>query len=308
MTNRLHENEIEIGETLVEKLLASQFPDFASLPITSMSTSGSSNLQFRLGNDLLVRLPRQPGGGVGIRKEQRWTEILGSQLPVAVPDIVEVGEPELGYPEHWSITKWQEGSHPKTRSSNQKHAEQLAEIVLAFREIPVSYETRADKSLYKHYRGRALAEFDPHMPRQIELCRGLEGLELDLDKAELIWQQAMTLPGADQQNGEHWLHTDIVAENLMVENGNLTCLLDFGGLGVGDPTVDLHGAWELFDAPTREYFRKLVNVDDATWLRARAWALAIAMMTFPYYWQTLPGRVADRLVMAQEVLAGDLDG
>ena len=89
----------------------------------------------------------------------------------------------------------------------------------------------------------------------------------------------------------------------MNEQGRLTGLLDFGGLGLGDPTVDLHGCWEVLDAEGREIVRTRLAVDDDEWLRGRAWALAIAIMTFPYYWLTMRGRVHDRLVMARAVLA-----
>ncbi len=90
-----------------------------------------------------------------------------------------------------------------------------------------------------------------------------------------------------------------------MRDGQLTGLLDFGGLGIGDPTVDLHGAWELFEPDARAAFRSRLDVDDATWLRAKAWALAIALMTFSYYWQTMPGRIESRLVMARAVLADE---
>ena len=87
-----------------------------------------------------------------------------------------------------------------------------------------------------------------------------------------------------------------------MRNGRLAAVLDFGGLAVGDPTVDLVTAWELLDSEARDLFRTEVRVDDHTWLLGRAWALAIAVMTFPYYWQTMPDRCIGRLALAQQVL------
>ncbi len=112
----------------------------------------------------------------------------------------------------------------------------------------------------------------------------------------------MALPGADQVVSPLWLHGDLLAESLLVRQGELAAVLDFGDLAVGDPTVDLVVAWELLDPPGRDMFRSLLGVDEATWLRARAWALAIAAMTLPYYWDTMPGRCAARLAMARAVL------
>jgi aminoglycoside phosphotransferase (APT) family kinase protein len=94
-----------------------------------------------------------------------------------------------------------------------------------------------------------------------------------------------------------------LAENLLLDGPRLAAVLDFGGLSLGDPAVDLMVAWELLDAPSREVFREAVDVDDESWLLGRGWALAVALMTFPYYWQTMPARCADRLAMARAVLA-----
>ena len=102
---------------------------------------------------------------------------------------------------------------------------------------------------------------------------------------------------------DRWAHADLLAENLLQQKGKLVAALDFGGLGVGDPTIDLHGAREVLNAPAREVFRKRLGGSDVQWLLGRAWALAIALGTFSYYWQTMPERVSDRLGMAQQVLA-----
>lgn len=300
---RLHDNEIPVDEVLVRELVDSQFPQFASLPIKPLNASGSSNIQYRLGNELLVRLPRQPGGGASIEKEHRWSEYMNVGLPVSVPEILHVGAAAPEYPEPWSILKWIDGHHPKSADGIDV-ARQLAEVLIAFRELEITPAAKADKSLRKPYRGRTLGEHDPWMRKSIKDCRAVEGLDIDLDVATGVWDEAMKLPGvSDPPPQETWFHGDIVAENLLIRDGQLVGLIDFGGLGIGDPTVDLHGAWELFTPEVRDVFRNHVGVDEATWLRGRAWALAIAMMTFAYYWKTMPERIESRLKMAQAVLA-----
>jgi aminoglycoside phosphotransferase (APT) family kinase protein len=113
----------------------------------------------------------------------------------------------------------------------------------------------------------------------------------------------LNLPGAVEAATDRWYHSDLVAENLLMTNDRLTGVLDFGGLAVGDPTIDLHGAWELFDSPARTVFRTQLGVGEDEWLRGRAWALAIALGCFTYYWEKMPGRRRDRLAMVQSVLA-----
>jgi len=310
MQKQLHKDEILISTDLVRNLIDSQFPDYAYLPLVSLTASGSSNVQYRLGDDLLVRLPRLEGGSRSIEKEYRWTSKIGIKLPVSVPEIVALGEPALGYSESWSILHWLPGELPEVCSSdNSSDQEQtqlatdFAALVRAFRDINVPGNVMSDKQ-FDNYRGRPLKQYDRHMRRNLQRCKSLANLDLDIEAASAIWQNALTLPEATEV--QHWYHGDLVAENLLVNNGQLTGVLDFGGLGIGDSAIDLHGAWELFDAPARQTFRTLCGVDDNEWYRGRAWALAVAFMTFDYYWTTMPDRIRDRLAMAHSVLA-DVD-
>jgi aminoglycoside phosphotransferase (APT) family kinase protein len=302
--SQLHSNELSVDEALVRRLLASQFPEYAGLTLQPLGATGSSNVQFRLGSEWLVRLPRQPGGGESLIKEQVWGQYIGERLPVAVPGVLAIGKPEFGYPEPWSLVRWLPGQHPVPGSPSPAMAKQLAELNLAFAQIEVPSEARQDRSLARHYRGRALADYDSYFRKNLEDCRQIKDLQLDLDKALDIWESAINLPHVNESRARPaWFHGDLVAENLLVEDGQITGLLDLGGLGIGDPTIDLHGIWELLDASGREAFRQHLAIDDATWLRGRAWALAVALMTFPYYWRTMPGRIRDRLVMAEAALS-----
>jgi aminoglycoside phosphotransferase (APT) family kinase protein len=113
MVYRLHDNEIPIDIDLVRKLVDTQLPQYAVLSLSRLEKSGSPNVLFRLGDDLLVRLPRQPGGSAGIDKERRWLPKIGHRLPVAVPEIVAPGKPAFGFGERWSIMRWLAGESPR---------------------------------------------------------------------------------------------------------------------------------------------------------------------------------------------------
>lgn len=314
MTNRLHDDELEIDSSLVRQLIDSQFPEYAALSLSRLGESGSTNVLFRLGDDLLVRLPRQPGGTSSIDKEHRWLSEIGRCLPVAVPEVVALGEPGFDFSERWSIVRWLEGELPRACSEIDSPkadlsllATDLADVILALRRIDVSDAVRADPRL-RAYRGGSLSEFDGWARRLIEQCKAIKDLDIDLDAASQIWADALHLPGAAEPEPDSWYHGDLVSENLLVDNNRLTSVLDFGGLGVGDPTIDLHGAWELFDRPARDVFRARLGIDDPEWLRGRAWALMIALMTFQYYGATMPDRVRDRMAMARAVLLDAANG
>lgn len=179
-------------------------------------------------------------------------------------------------------------------------------VITALRRIDVPADALRDPAL-RWYRGEPLATRDADTRRDIEACRAVPGLDLDLDAARRFWDEAMTLPGIDGRVPPQWYHGDLLAENLLVRDGRLAAVLDFGGLSIGDPTVDLIVGWEVLDAPAREVLRTSLDVDDASWLRGRAWALSLAIGAFPYYWRTMPARCASRLAVARSVLADAAD-
>lgn len=302
----LHKNELTLNDAAVRGLVDRDLPEYAHKPLKRLDATGSSNVLYRLGADLLVRLPRQPGGGASIAKEARWTPVLADALPVAVPQVVHVGNPGFGYPEQWSVVRWLEGKHPGSVPPGVNAfgdmggiAEDLANVIKALREIevpsPVGDELR-------WYRGGPLAAFDPSVRTFLNQCRSLTELDVDLDKAEALWNDSLALPGADVAGADRWYHGDLVSENLLVANGRLVAVLDLGAVSVGDPTVDLHGAWEVLDGPGRAVFAEKLGVSEAEWLRGRAWALGISLGALAYYWHTMPQRRHDRLAMLRNVL------
>ena len=304
----LHEDELPIDTRLVRRLVERALPTHAGLPITPMPTSGSTNALFGLGDDLLVRLPRQPGGSATIRKEATWPRLLAPALPVAVPEVVGVFGPDAGYPEQWAVVRRLAGTHPEVVDPSSPPdpgrstlAAGLAELVVALRAVPVPEQALGDAGL-RWYRGEPLATMDAVVRDNLARCRTLDGFGFDLDAAEQIWDAALRLPGSAERVPPCWYHGDLAAENLLVEQGRLSAVLDFGALSVGDPTVDLVVAWEVLDPPAREVFRHRVGVDDATWLRGRAWALGLALGIW-YYWASMPARRASRVAIGRNVLA-----
>ncbi len=310
----LHDDEIPIDTQVVRALVDRALPRFRGLPVRRLDSSGSSNALFRLGADLLVRLPRQPGGSETIVKEARWLPVLGPALPapVRVPEVIAVSGPDCGYPESWSVVRWIDGEHPEvvtpqTPADPRRQrlgadlASDLAEVVQAFRLAEVPGEAVSDPAL-RWYRGEPLAAIDAVTRRNLERCRALGDFGFNLDAAEALWDEAIRLPGAADRPAPRWYHGDLASENLLMREGRLAAVLDFGGLAVGDPAVDLAVAWEVLDAPAREIFRGRLGVDDDTWLRGRAWALTISLMIW-YYWTTMPQRRASRIAAGRNVLA-----
>jgi aminoglycoside phosphotransferase (APT) family kinase protein len=306
VTGRLHDDELALDVRLVRSLVHSLSPSYDELPLRRLEASGSTNALFRLGDDLLVRLPRQPGGSTTIEKEERWLPYVAPALDVAVPEIVAVGDPGFGYSERWSVVRWLDGDLPTLPQPGDapRHelARDLAAVVRALGGVDVPRQALGDPAL-RWYRGRPLASMDDDVRRLLRDCREIDGLDLDLDACAAFWDEAMSLPGVHDAVGPRWYHGDLQAENLLVRDGRLTAVLDFGGLSIGDPTVDLVVAWELLDPEARSTFREAVGVDDETWLRGRAWAMPLALMAFPYYGATMPERCRSRLAMVHAVLA-----
>jgi len=304
----LHSDEIPIDPELVRRLVARAMPAYADAPVRRLASSGSTNALFRLGEELLVRLPRQPGGSQTISKEATWLPVLGPLLPVSVPDVVAVFDPDCDYPERWSVVRWIDGAPPEVVDPDtfvdprrEDLAMNLATFLDALRQADVPAGAVENLHL-RSYRGEPLATMAQATRENIERCQDLADFDFDLDAAKQMWVEAMKLPGAADPATPRWYHGDLAAENLLVRDGALTAVLDFGGLSVGDPTVDLVVAWEVLDPPARELFRRQIGVDEASWLRGRAWALSITLMIW-YYWTTMPKRRARCMAVGRNVLA-----
>lgn len=303
----LHDDELYVDSQLVRRLIERSLPQFSGLSIRPLVSSGSSNALFRLGDALLARLPRQPGGSLAIEKEARWLPVIAPGLPAAVPEVVAVGDPGFDYPEKWAVTTWLDGQAPAVpwdvarSGGSHRVAHCLAQLVAELHQLEVPSSANEDPTL-SSYRGGRLADLDQQFRNSVDECRLIAGLGLDLARALSVWEEALAAELASPPV-RTWCHGDLLAENLLIRDGELAAVLDFGALAVGDPAVDLIVAWEVLDAEGRQAFRGSVGIDDARWAKGRGWALLIAMITFPYYWTTMPARCAARRSMAAAVLA-----
>lgn len=292
---RLHANEVAIDRQLVRGLLAEQFPRWAQLPVERVVIPGSDHVLYRLGDELLVRLPRKAGVDAQVDKEREWLPRLAPALPSAVPVPVAKGVPSGRYPFSWSVYRWLEGATPKHGIDDGELAADLARFVAALRRIDANGGPPAGEQNFG--RGAPLARREP--PTRAAIAE-LEG-RLDIRVVTAAWEDALAAPV--WRDAPVWVHGDLTPENLLIRDGRLAAVIDFGCLGVGDPACDLMVAWSVLTGEARSVFRSTLDVDDATWARGRGWALSTALIALPYYADTHPPRAANARYRIAEILA-----
>ncbi len=251
---------------LVRRLVSTQFPQWVDLPIRRVANAGWDNRTFHLGSQMLVRLPSAAPYALAVEKEHRWLPLLGPQLPVPIPVPLALGAPGEGYPHAWSVYQWLSGE-PATRATvgdMPEFAATLASFLAALQQIDPT--DGPVPGLHNWYRGGPLATYDNEAQRALETLDG----HIHTDVASEIWQSALRAPWDERPV---WFHGDVAQGNLLVEDGELAAVIDFGTCGVGDPACDLAIAWTLFSEEAREAFRDRLCVDSATWARGRGWAL-----------------------------------
>jgi aminoglycoside phosphotransferase (APT) family kinase protein len=291
---KMHADEIETDVALVRRLLAGQFPRWAGLPIAPVASYGTDHHIYRLGDHLVARLPRIEWATKQAAKEAEWLPRLAPHLPLALPVQLAMGRPAEGYPYDWSVYEWLPGANANgTIDDLDQAAVDLAAFVTALRQFP----TAGAPPRSPHSRGGPLAESDASVRQAIAQL----GDRIDGDAALRSWQESLDAPAWDSP--EVWLHGDLLPGNLLVVDGRLSAVIDFGGLNVGDPACDLQPAWNVFAGDSRRRFRRELDVDDASWLRGRGWALAQAVMALPYYWETNPGMIRQASHALAQVLA-----
>lgn len=288
----MHAAEVDTDVSLVGRLLAAQFPQWADLPIEPVASAGTDNAIYRLGDDMAVRLPRIHWAVKDVDKEHQWLPRLAPLLPVAIPVPLGKGEPAAGYPWHWSVYPWLHGENPAVDRFTDRGslALELAQFVAALRRIDPTGGPPAG-------RGVPLEERDAPTRTAIDALHGM----VDTAAVTAAWDAALQVPA--WPGPPVWVHGDLSAGNLLTVDGRLSAVIDFGGLGVGDPACDLIVAWGLFSGEARDVFRDALQIDDATWARGRGWALSTALLELPYYQKTNPVLAASARHRIDAVLA-----
>ena len=291
---KMHVGEIDTDVALVRRLLAGQFPQWADLTIDPVVSYGTDHDIYRLGDHLAARLPRIGWATKQAAKESEWLPKLAPHLPLAVPEQLARGYPAQGYPFEWSVYRWLPGENANgTIDDLDQAAVDLAAFVIALRKV----DTTDAPPRPSHGRGAPLAQLDEHARQAIAEL----GNRIDADAAIRSWEESLNAPGWDR--GPVWVHGDLLPGNLIVVAGRLSAIIDFGGLNVGDPACDLQPAWNVFEGDSRMRYRAELQVDDASWLRGRGWALFQAVMALPYYWDTNPGMIRQASHALAQVLA-----
>jgi aminoglycoside phosphotransferase (APT) family kinase protein len=291
----MHQDEVETDAGLVRRMLEAQFPQWAELPIRPVESYGTDHDIYRLGDGLSARLPRIDWATGQARREAKWLPRLAPHLPLRVPVQLGMGEPAEGYPFDWTVYEWLPGENANgTIDDLERAAVDLAAFVTALRAI----ETRDAHPRGHGARGAPLTELDDVVRRSIDEL----GDRIDRAAALRSWDESVSAPAWDGE--EVWVHGDLLPGNLLVVDGRLSAVIDWGGLNVGDPACDLQPVWNVFDGVSRARYPEELDVDDASWLRGRGWALCQAVVALPYYWDTNPGMVRQASNAVTQVLRG----
>lgn len=288
---KMHPGEADIDEALVARLVAEQFPQLAGLPVRAAPSTGTVNAIYRIGAELYARLPRVTQWADGIVRELAWLPRLAPLLPLQIPEPIERGRPAHSYPFDWAIYRWIDGEPYRDElvADERQAARDLAGFVRELRRIETAGAPQAGR--------RPLAELDTPTRAAIAASRDL----IDGAAAAAAWNRALEAPVWD--GAPVWIHTDLLRPNLLAAHGRLAAVIDFGGAGAGDPAADIIAAWSVFGGPGREVYREALVVDEATWRRARGYALHQALLIIPYYIETNPAFVALARRTVEQVLA-----
>ena len=265
-----------LSSGIAARLISTQFPELAEKKILPMTGAGTDNLIFRIGDDLCARFPKVPWAADTARREALALPRFAG-APLSAPEVYGLGRPGTGYPNSWSILTWLPGTPLEDGALDDPAfaARQLADFFGYVRKVTV--DSAFSPGPDNNGRGAPLATRTaafkaalPHLP------------DVDPDWATRLWMQSL---GAGQAEEVCWLHGDVHPGNVLVEDGRVSGVIDWGLCGVGDGACDLLTAWAMFDRAPRETFRKALGATDSEWLRGAGWALSMAVIYLPYAYE-----------------------
>jgi aminoglycoside phosphotransferase (APT) family kinase protein len=295
---RMHAGQLRIDAQIVRRLIEVQFPQWRGLSVTELSTSGTVNAIFQIGDDLAARFPLVGHDPAQARRslvvEVEAARELAVAATVPIPEPVAIGEPGAGYPLPWSVQTWLSGHDATVEdpSGSDAFALDLTEFIAGM---------RASGTRGRRFDGVGRGGHLPDHDEWLETCfrRSEDLLEVPLLRG--IWGDLRTLPEVDE---DVMCHRDLIPPNVLVEGGRLVGVLDGGSFGPADPALDLVAAWHLLDEPRRGILRRRLGCGDVQWRRGMAWAFQQAMGLVWYYLDSNPTmsrwgrRTVDRIVDA----------
>ncbi len=276
----MHADQVPFDLALANSLIRSQAPQYSDLPVTLVAEHGTDHTLYRVGDSLVARFPIIAWAAQQVWSDQKWLPFFSRVLPVAVPRQVFVGRPEYGYPFHWSLCTWIEGSPltPDGREDSSALVDQLCGILSRLRSAPTD-----GAPLAREYRlrGRPLSDKDA------ETRQAIAQLPEDL-AAELLplWETVVAAP--DYRGEPAWFHGDLLPGNVLANDGVIRGIIDFGAPGAGDPACDLMAAWHLLTPVERTWLRERMKLSDDEWNRGIGHTLSQAAIYVPYYRETNP--------------------
>lgn len=297
MKRGMHPDEFRLDTELVRGLISRQFPAWEDLPIEFVA-QGTVNAMYRLGDDMVVRLPFVERGAAGIEREATWLPRLAPQLTARIPAVLGIGRPDADYPCPWLVLNWLKGQHPVPDRLDD--ADGLAVDLAGFISELRRLETHGAP---KGYRGGPLTALD----EPVRECLGQLVDLVDVAALTATWEESLAAPAWP---GEPvWLHCDLLVGNVLVDGGRLSGILDFAAAGIGDPACDLMVAWSILPSASRAVLRQALHTDDASWARGRGWALSQAAIALPYYRDSNPSMATGSLRILRELeRAGSAQG
>ena len=245
---------------LARKLIAEQFPEYANLPIKDVEKQGHDNRTYRLGEHMLIRMPTAADYALKVPKEQELLPQLAKRLSVSIPAPIKMGKPSTDYPYPFSIYKWLPCKSINLLTLTAQDKEQLAfDLAKFLKELQMITDVEGPgPGQHNWWRGDHVTVYDKGAREQIaELAEVIDAVQ-----ALALWDKKPV-----------WIHGDFAIDNILMDSGKLSAVIDFGGAAVGDPACDLVIAWTYLSGKAREIFISKMNIDPDTWLRACAWAL-----------------------------------
>lgn len=294
-----------LNAAFVRGLVTSQFPEWSDLPIRAVEYDGWDNTTFRLGDDMSIRLPTGKWYAEQIDKEHKWLPRLGPLLPLPIPVPLAKGAPTVDFPLPWSVYSWIEGEIASEAQIDDltQFADTLAAFLVALQRIPAHVGPPPGRHNFN--RGIPLTTHNPGLPYKLpgnwgttESIKALSN-HIDVAAATEIWEAGLE---SEWGGPPVWIHGDIAPGNLLVRSGRLSAVIDFGCSAVGDPACDLVIAWTLLSGESRRAFRRGLKLDDATWTRARAWAMWGATMFLEKTVDTDPEEVVHLKRVIDEIM------